>query len=53
MNKAIDSFFRRAIKRKVMKTLRIEAVVQRCSVKKMFLKNLQNSQEKSVPESLF
>ena len=30
-----------------------EAVVQECSVKKMFLKISQNSQENTVPESLF
>ena len=30
-----------------------EAVVQGCSVKKVFLKFSQNSQETSVPESLF
>ena len=30
-----------------------EAVVQRCSVKKVFLEISQNSQENTVPESLF
>ena len=30
-----------------------EAVVQRCSVKKVFLEISQNSLEKPVPESLF
>ena len=33
--------------------LSTEAVVQRCSVKKMFSKISRNSQENSVPESLF
>ena len=36
-----------------MITVVTEAVVQRCSVKKVFLKNSQNSKEKPVPESLF
>ena len=31
----------------------LEAVVRRCSVKKVFLKILQNSKENTVPESLF
>ena len=30
-----------------------EAVTQRCSVKKMFLKISENSQKKPLPESLF
>ena len=30
-----------------------EAVARRCSVKKVFLEVLQNSQETLVPESLF
>ena len=30
-----------------------EAVARRCSVKKVFLEILQNSQETPVPESLF
>ena len=33
--------------------MRLEAVVRRCSVEKVFLKILQNSQEAPVPESLF
>ena len=32
---------------------KIEAVIQRCSVKKVFLKILQNLQENPVPESIF
>ena len=31
----------------------LEAVVRRCSVKKVFLEISQNSQETPVPESLF
>ena len=31
----------------------IEAVVQRCSIKKMFIEISQNSQKTSVPESPF
>ena len=37
----------------MVKTPVTKAVVERCSVKKVFLEISQNSQETPVPESLF
>ena len=37
----------------IQASVKIDAVVQRCSVKKVFIEISQNSQETPVPESLF
>ena len=37
----------------IQASAKIDAVVQRCSVKEVFIEISQNSQETPVPESLF